>query len=502
MTETIERGGRLQPAMGRLGALTLALLVWALASSVAAERGVTRLDGSILTPAAIDATVQRLMKAGHVEGLGIAILNKRKIAYLKAHGERDSSRHLPLTADSVMTSASYTKSTFAYAVMQLVEEGLLNLDRPIQEYLSKPLPEYPDYRDLASDERYRRITLRMLLSHTVGFPNLRVFNMGRLNINFEPGSRYAYSGEGIQLMQLVVQEVTKKPLQDLMRERVFRPFGMTRTSMVWEQAFESDFANGYDERGRSLGPQRRRRADAAGSMQTTLADFARFIEGVAQGKGLKTQTKALMFSPQVRSLTRTQFPSLTTQTTDRNDAIRLSYGLGWGLFWTPLGKAFFKEGHDDGWQHYTVVFDDRGTGIVIMANSSNGEGIFQELLEQLIKNTYTPIEWEGYTPYAQRPPLPPLPERRTVKVDPQILDASAGRYQAQGQRVWTVARDGESLTIAEEDEARPTVLVPASDALFYDTAGDAEITFERDPQGRVLALRMLRWPYRLPRVSP
>jgi CubicO group peptidase (beta-lactamase class C family) len=478
----------------------VALLVCVAVPLVGAERGVTRLDGSIITPSAIDGTVQRLMQAGHVKGLGIAIFNKRKVAYLKAYGERDSSRHLPLTVDSVMTSASYTKSTFAYAVMQLVEEGLLNLDRPIQEYLSKPLPEYPDYKDLAGDERYRRITVRMLLSHTVGFPNLRVLNMGRLNINFEPGSRYAYSGEGIRLMQLVVEEVTRNPLQDVMRERVFRPSAMTRTSMVWETDFESDYANGYDERGRSLGPQRNRRVDAAGSMKTTLADFARFIEGVVQGKGLKKQTRTLMFSPQVRIQSRTQFPSLTTETTDSNSAIRLSYGLGWGLFWTPLGKAFFKEGHDDGWQHYTVVFDDRGTGIVIMANSSNGEGIFQELLEQLIKNTYTPIEWEGYTPYGQRPPLPPLPERRMVRVDPQTLDAYAGRYQAQGQRVWTVARDGESLSIAEEGDATSTALVPASDTFFYDSTGDAEITFERDAQGRVTSLRMLRWPYRLPRL--
>jgi hypothetical protein len=169
------------------------------------------------------------------------------------------------------------------------------------------------------------------------------------------------------------------------------------------------------------------------------------------------------------------------------------------LFWTPVGKAFFKEGHDDGWQHYTVVFDDRGIGIVIMSNSNNAEGIFQELLERLIKNTYTPIEWEGYTPYALRTPLPPLPERRMAQVDPQILDAYQGRYQAQGQRAWTVTRDGESLGITEEGEAR-TVLIPASDTLFYDGTGDAEITFERDTQGRVTSLRMLRWPYRLPRV--
>jgi hypothetical protein len=80
----------------------------------------------------------------------------------------------------------------------------------------------------------------------------------------------------------------------------------------------------------------------------------------------------------------------------------LSYGLGWGLFSTPVGKAIFKEGHDDGWQHYTVMFDGRGIGLVIMTNSSNGEGIFQELLDRLIKNSYTPFEWEGYVAYGAR----------------------------------------------------------------------------------------------------
>jgi CubicO group peptidase (beta-lactamase class C family) len=382
--------------------LTIAIVVAAVVTIGGAEATIRRLDGSTITAAEIDRTVQRLMQAARVPGLGLAILNNQKVIYLKAYGERDVEKHLPLTKDSVMTSASYTKSTFAYAVMQLVEEGVLSLDRPVQDYLPKPLPEYPDYKDLAGDERYRRITLRMLLSHTVGFHNLRLLNKGRITLNFDPGSRYAYSGEGIRLMQFLVETVTQKPMQELMRERVYRRFRMQRTSMIWEPRFESDYANGYDEDGHSLGPQRRTRADAAGSMQTTLADFAGFIEAVAQGKGLRTNSRTMMLNPQIRIHTRTQFPSLTTELTDRNDAIRLSYGLGWGLFWTPVGKAFFKEGHDEGWQHYTVVFDDRGIGIVIMSNSSNAEGIFQELLETTIGNTYTPVEWEGYVPYDRR----------------------------------------------------------------------------------------------------
>jgi CubicO group peptidase (beta-lactamase class C family) len=77
-----------------------------------------------------------------------------------------------------------------------------------------------------------------------------------LNINFEPVSRYAYSGEGINLLQLVVETITSEPLQDLMRTHIFEPFGMARSSMVWDSRFESDYANGYDEwgDGRSLLP--------------------------------------------------------------------------------------------------------------------------------------------------------------------------------------------------------------------------------------------------------
>jgi len=106
-----------------------------------------------------------------------------------------------------------------------------------------------------------------------------------------------------------------------------------------------------------------------------------------------------MLSSQVHILSRHQFPTLKMETTSENEAIRLSYGLGWGVFWNPDGRAFFKEGHDDGWRNYAVCFDKPGTGIVIMTNSSNGEGIFKELLETILRNTFTPVEWEGYAPY-------------------------------------------------------------------------------------------------------
>lgn len=221
-----------------LGQLSVILLVSTSGLQLAAqELSIKRLDGSTISPAEVDSTVSRLMQAAEVTGVGIAIFNDGKIAYLKTYGVRDKEKNLPITPDSVMTAASLSKAAFVTMVMELVEKGILDLDKPVYQYLPKPLPEYPFYRDLAGKPRYKQITLRMCLDHTTGFPNRRAFNEDRkLNINFQPGSRYAYSGEGILLAQLAVETVTKKPVNDLMGEYIFAPDNMTRTSMVGKSA--------------------------------------------------------------------------------------------------------------------------------------------------------------------------------------------------------------------------------------------------------------------------
>jgi CubicO group peptidase (beta-lactamase class C family) len=451
---------------------------------------ITRLDGSKITSPEIDATVTRVMHAAEVTGVGLAIFDHGKVVYLKTYGVRDKEKNLPLTEGSVMTAASLSKVAFAYMVMRLVDEKLLDLDKPVYQYLPKPLPEYPAYKDLAGDQRYKRITARMLLSHTSGFPNWRWFNEDRkLNINFEPGSRFAYSGEGINLLQLVVESIANKPLQELMKIRVYEPFGMTRSSMIWESRFESDYANGYDEWGRSLGPERRPEANAAGSMQTTLADYARFMQAVLQGQRISKQTREQMLSPQIQIFSKHEFPSLSTETTDENKSIRLSYGLAWGLYWTPYGKAFFKEGHDEGWRHYTVCFDDHKNGILIMTNSSNGESIYKELLETVLKNTFTPIEWEGFTPFDKLPPREPLKAHKAVAVDSKVLDRYVGRYGDPPDLILTIRREGDHLSVQENNEPKQD-LFPESEKDFFSKVADDVFTFEVDSQGNVTKMTL------------
>ena len=451
----------------------------AIALAAAGRSGVVRLDSSTISAAQIDETAARLMNAAEVTGMAVAIFNGGKVVHLKAYGVRDKERNLPLTPDSVMSAASFSKVAFAYLALHLVDTGALDLDRPVYQYLPKPLPDYPRYADLAGDPRYKRITARMLLSHTAGFPNWRWFEDDRkLRIHFDPGSKYAYSGEGIDLLQFIVETITKTPLEELMQRSVFRPLGMTRTSMVWQKRFESDFAAGYDEYGRSLGPQRRPAADAAGSMLTTPRDFARFMQAIMSGRGMRPETRAQMLGPQIQIFSKRQFPTLLPDTTEDNKAIRLSYGLGWGLYWTPYGEAFFKEGHDEGWRNYTVCFDRPKTGIVIMTNSSNGEGIYKELLEALLKNTFTPVEWEGFTPYDRLPPRPPLKVHKIVKVSPEVLDLYVGRYGEPGL-ILTVRREGDHLSVQENDEPKQEVF-PESQTDFFSKVSDDVLTFEFD----------------------
>jgi CubicO group peptidase (beta-lactamase class C family) len=381
----------------------LLLVVSTVCAQTARKRSsIVRLDGRQVTSAEVDSNISRLMSEAKVAGLAVAVINRGEVVYLRSFGYRDLDKHLSLEPDTVMYGASFTKSMFAFMVMQLVEEGVLDLDKPVYQYLKKPLPEYEKYKDLAGDERYKKLTARMLLDHTSGFPNWRFFNDDRkLDIKFEPGTKFAYSGEGIDLLQLVIEEITGQSVGDLMQKRVFDRFGMTRTSMTWQRRFESNYANGHDERGKVLAYQRRKSADAAGSLATTIGDVAKLVQGVIRREGLKESSWHEMFRTQVAIHSKHEFPTMSPMMTNENDGIKLSYGLGFGLYWTPTTEVIFKEGHDDGWENHLAIYEKNRSAVILMSNSSNGDSTFKELIEYLAGDRWMPWKWEGYVPYQQ-----------------------------------------------------------------------------------------------------
>jgi len=381
---------------------------------------IKKLDGSLISKTAIDKTIKHLMDTADVTGLNIAIINDNKVVYIKSFGYKNVLNGELIDTATCFYGASFSKAVFSYLVMQLVQDGIIDLDKPIYKYLDKPLPEFEEYKNLSIDDRWKLITAMHCLNHSTGFPNWRNFNPKgnrKLEIFFTPGSRYAYSGEGLLLLQMVIEKNTGKKLEDLAREKVFAPLKMTRTSYQWQSSFENNFAVGYYE---NIPQQKSKRksANAAGSLETTIADYSRFIAAVMQGKGLTQMSKQEMISPQIPIHSKRQFPSLNSDTTSVNKKIQLSYGLGWGVFKDQFGKAFFKEGHDDGWGHYNVNYPDKKYSIILMSNSSNGECIFQETIETIAGKTGIPWEWEGYTPY-----------RGSIKMNEGELNQYVGVYE-------------------------------------------------------------------------
>ncbi len=368
---------------------------------------INKLDGSKITTNEIDQIVTKLMDTANVQGLCLGVINNKKAVYIKAYGYKNKEKHELLDTSSILWAASFTKPVFALLTLTLVQEKILNLDKPIYKYLDKPLPEYEYYADLANDERWKLITARMCLSHTTGLPNSRWTNvrtdeddtLGRLKIYFKPGTRYAYSGEGLKLLQLVEEEITGRTIEELAVEKIFKPIGMNRTGFIWYEKFNDNFATGHLENDTLHLNARRTIPNAAGSLVTTIYDYSKFVEYIMQGKGLNRKLRKQMISPQININSKYQFPTITDEITSENESIKLSYGLGWVLLKCKYGRAFFKEGYIDAWRHYTISFFDKGISIIIMTNSANGEKIFKELTEKIIGDTYSPWAWEKYIPY-------------------------------------------------------------------------------------------------------
>ena len=372
---------------------------------------VARLDGSTIEVNTLTERIEELTRKANVQGLTVTIFNDAEKVYSRAFGAADLPAAKPLKTSTEIYGASLSKAVFSVLVMRLVEQGALDLDKPLQDYVTEPLWQnrgtswHENLSDLRGDERYRRITARMSMSHTTGLPGWRWFEPDqKLRIHFTPGDRYSYSGEGMTLLQIVIQKVTGKPLEQLMHEHVFEPYGMSMSSYTWQPRFEADYAVGHRADGKPYPKDKDNAPRAPSTLETTTDDYARFMAAVLRREGLRESSWNEIFKPQIRIRTRTQFGPGSEETTSANDAIELSYGLGWGLQRTPHGWGAFKEGHGDGFQHYSIVYPAKKLGVLLMSNSDNAESIFGHLLRLTIADTFTPLEWENYVPYDRAAP--------------------------------------------------------------------------------------------------
>ncbi len=448
-----------------------------------------RIDGTLVSAPEVERYISAVMDSAGVTGLQMAIISDGKVAYTHAFGLKSRAAGLTPDSETIFSGCSLSKPVFAYLVMQLAEGGELDLDRPLVDYLDKPIEQYPKWADLKGDVRVREITARRVLTHTTGWPNLRAMTEGgKLGFAYPPGERFSYSGEAFSFLQFVVEQITGKTLDVLAKERIFTPIGMSRTSYTWDEAFEDNCATGHSETQRRIKITRSLEAGAGGSLVTTAEDFARFVTAVLNAGGLTQTSIDQMLAPQVRIVSKRMFGPWAREMMEDTTSIHLSWGLGWGLFESSFGPAFFHTGHAPGWENYTVTYRDRKIGIVLLSNSANFESIAQRVVARAIGDRCSPFGWLGFEPFDPSvPPPPPEPERQTVPVDTAIYDAVVGRYEtASGQWVELIVKDGR-LVASTDGRTWDEVMASSGTEFFID--GKAwDFTFSRDSDGTVLGL--------------
>jgi CubicO group peptidase (beta-lactamase class C family) len=348
----------------------------------------------------LEALVTQGMQQTGSQGIAIAVIDKGKVKLVKSWGKRNAKGD-PLTTDTVMYGASLTKMMFGYLVAQLADEGKIDLDASIATYLPKPLPEYTGeaerfapYEHLAGDERWRKLTPRILLNHASGFANFYWLNDDeRLKFHFEPGSRYAYSGDGINLLQFVIERGLGLSVEDEMQRRFFKPLGIKNTSLIWQPHFSENLADGWKADGSIEPHDERSKVRAAGSMDTSIADLAKLTAAYMRGNGLSAKARKAMVAPQMAISSRSQFPSLMLPP-EQPAFPKLSAALGNIAFEGPQGSGFQKGGHNDSTGNTLVCLDKGKRCVLILSNDVRSEAMFPALVSAILGKTGFPWAWE------------------------------------------------------------------------------------------------------------
>ena len=331
-----------------------------------------------------DPVIRRLMVEGDVAGLSIVVIRGGTIASDKAYGFANTETRAPLTGQAIFESASLGKPVFAYAVLKLVDAGVLSLDLPLQHYLAEP----------AGDERMKQITARMVLAHTTGFQN-EVMPGQTLAVHFTPGSRFSYSGAGFLYLERVIEKLTGKELPVLMQELVFTPLGMRDSGYRWIPELETRKAFGHRASGR-VAERRRPAVATVATLHTTPADFARFMIATMKGTGLKPPTARAMLAAQ-SAVDESCYNCLKPGSGKISTA--LSWGLGWGIQRTPGRTAFWQWGENNGEFQNFAIGDRNGDGVVVFTNSGNGFSIMPEVISAVLGGEHPAFPWMGYERY-------------------------------------------------------------------------------------------------------
>ena len=407
----------------------------------------------------------------HTPGLSLAVVNNGAIEWAQGFGLREIGRPDPITPDTLFQAGSISKPVFALAVMRLVEQGRLNLDEDVNNYLTS-------WRVPAGNGWQPRLTLRHLLSHTAGltvhgFPGYQhdepvpsisqllsgepPTNTAPVAVNILPGLTFRYSGGGTTVAQQAVVDVLGRPFPDIMRELVFEPLGLQNST--YEQplpaAFAGQAATAHPFKGRPIpGRWHTYPEMAAAGLWTTPSDLARI--GIEVQRALAGESGRLI-SPE----TAAQMLTPIAETDNGNH-------IGIGFFILGKGDAirFGHGGWDEGFLAHMTLYRNGGKGMVLMMNANEGHPMIDEI-ERAVARAY---DWPDYV----------AKDKTAVELPASSLDAYTGRFVTEDEKqTFTISQDNGRLCLTLPHQ-QPIELLPESETAFFMTATNAEITFTKD----------------------
>ena len=300
---------------------------------------------------------EKWLEQKSIPALGIGYIEDGKIRQISVFGELEQGKTAP--KNTIWNVASLTKPITALVALKLIDSGKLSLDETLYKYYIDP--------DIINDPRAKKLTARIILSHQTGFSNWRGNNEnGKLSFEFEPGTKYQYSGEGFEYLRKVLENKFNKSIQQLADELIFKPLKMFQTNFVWNEQYESRFAKWHTEKGGELYPNlKNNTANGADDLLTTIEDYTTFVNYVLNGAGLSKNLFKEIASEQVRI----------------NDFKH--FGLGWWIdenINSNKDFAMVHGGDDIGVHTIAFIIPKTKQGLIIFTNSDNGTGAFQEVL--------------------------------------------------------------------------------------------------------------------------
>lgn len=304
-------------------------------------------------------SINKWIKQNKIPVLGIGVIENGSLQQVKVFGELSNGIAAPY--NTIFNVASLTKPVTAVIALKLVSSGKLNLDEPLYKYSIDP--------DIKSDPRSKKLTTRLILSHQTGFPNWRWVNEdNKLNFQFDPGTKYQYSGEGMEYLRKALEKKFKKSLQQLADELIFKPAKMNDTSYIWDNATDtSRLAAGYDKEGNMYENIMNKTPNGADDLLTTIEDYGNFLIQLINGDGLTEKVYQEMISKQVSS-TKGKY-----------------FGLGFELYDLGNGKtAWSHGGSDNGVRTLFIILPKSKRGLLIFTNSDTGTNVYEKLIEHYL----------------------------------------------------------------------------------------------------------------------